>query len=191
MRRTYSYNWILCNHILHKAMLKFLGDRFSIQESHVQNHWVAPRSTQPFILLRLIKWVPGNSGEVVVKNKLPHQSGSLALKQLNPIHKKGLYIILKKFKKTHKKYFDIRKTKNIGICHDRYLAIFHHTICLIALEIMSRSDINSKLNPLTKFTSSKGSIDFKDIQSFPFDVRSSTYQGSNYLFTSDPRKFSD
>ena len=44
--------------------------------SHVQNHWVAPRLTQSFILLRSIKWVPGISGNLVVKSKLPPRSGS-------------------------------------------------------------------------------------------------------------------
>ena len=37
---------------------------------------VAPRSTQPFILLRLVKWVPEISGNLVVKSKLPPRSGS-------------------------------------------------------------------------------------------------------------------
>ena len=31
------------------------GAGFPIQGSHVQNHWVAPRSTQPFILPRSVK----------------------------------------------------------------------------------------------------------------------------------------
>ena len=31
--------------------------------------------TQPFILLMLIKWVPGNSGNLVAKKKLPPRSG--------------------------------------------------------------------------------------------------------------------
>ena len=31
------------------------GARFPIQGSHVQNHWAAPSSTQPFILPRSIK----------------------------------------------------------------------------------------------------------------------------------------
>ena len=31
------------------------GAGFPIQGSRVQNHWVAPRSTQPFILLRSVK----------------------------------------------------------------------------------------------------------------------------------------
>ena len=47
-----------------------------IQWSCVQNHWVAPRLTQPFILLRLIKWVPGTSGNLVVKSKLSPRSDS-------------------------------------------------------------------------------------------------------------------
>ena len=47
------------------------GARFPIQGSCVQNHWVAPRSTQSFILLRWTKWVPGISGNFVVKSKLP------------------------------------------------------------------------------------------------------------------------
>ena len=40
-----------------------------------QNHWVAPRSTQPFILPRSVKWVPVISGNLVVKSKLPPRSG--------------------------------------------------------------------------------------------------------------------
>ena len=49
---------------------------FPIQESRVQNYWVAPRSTQPFILPRSIKWVPGISGNLVVKSKLPPRSSN-------------------------------------------------------------------------------------------------------------------
>ena len=52
------------------------GAGFLIQGSRVQNHRGAPRSTQPFILLRSIKWVPGISGNLVVKSKLPPRSGS-------------------------------------------------------------------------------------------------------------------
>ena len=62
---------------------------FPIQRSHAQDHQVAPRSIQPFILLRSIKWVPGIFGNLVVKSKLPTQSGPVALRQLNPIHEKG------------------------------------------------------------------------------------------------------
>ena len=52
------------------------GAGFPIQGFHVQNHWVAPRLTQPFILLRSVKWVPEISGNLVVKSKLPPRSGS-------------------------------------------------------------------------------------------------------------------
>ena len=50
--------------------------RVVIQESRVQIQWVTPRSTQPFVLPRSIKWVPGVSGNLVVKSKLPPWSGS-------------------------------------------------------------------------------------------------------------------
>ena len=52
------------------------GAGFPIQRSHVQNHWLAPRSTQPFILVRSVKLLPEISGNLVVKSKLPPQSGS-------------------------------------------------------------------------------------------------------------------
>ena len=37
---------------------------------------LTPRLTQPFILQRSIKWVPGISGKLVVKSKLTPQSGT-------------------------------------------------------------------------------------------------------------------
>ena len=51
-------------------------------------HWVVLRSTQPFILPRSIKWVPGTPGYLVVKSKLFPCKGSVALRQLNPVHRK-------------------------------------------------------------------------------------------------------
>ena len=51
-------------------------------------HWVVLRSTQPFILLRSIKWVPGTPGYLVVKSKLFPCRGSVAFRQLNPVHRK-------------------------------------------------------------------------------------------------------
>ena len=51
------------------------GAGFPIQGPRVQNHGVAPRSAQPFILPRSIKWVPWISGELVVKSKLRPRSG--------------------------------------------------------------------------------------------------------------------
>ena len=52
------------------------GAGFPIQGSRVEKHWVVPKSTQPFILPRSIKWVPEISGSLVVKSKLHTGSGS-------------------------------------------------------------------------------------------------------------------
>ena len=65
------------------------GAGFPIQGFRVENHWLTPRSTQPFILPRSIKWVQGTSGNLVIKSKLPPRSGCVALRQLNPIQKRG------------------------------------------------------------------------------------------------------
>ena len=61
---------------------------FPIQGSQVQSHWVAPNSTQRFILHGSIKWAPGIPGNVVAKSKRTPRSGSVALKQLSLIHKR-------------------------------------------------------------------------------------------------------
>ena len=63
---------------------------FPVEGSGVQNHWMAPRLTQLFILSRLMKLVPGTTGDLVLKSELSLRRGSLALRQLNPIHKKEL-----------------------------------------------------------------------------------------------------
>ena len=68
----------------------FLTNFRATQECWVQNHWLAVMLTQTFIFPKSIKWVPGTSGDVVVKSKLSPRSGSVALKQLHPIHKKGM-----------------------------------------------------------------------------------------------------
>ena len=47
-----------------------------VEFKHVQNHWVVARSTQLFILPRSIKWVPGTSGNFLLKSKLPPRSDS-------------------------------------------------------------------------------------------------------------------
>ena len=52
------------------------GTGFPIQGYRVQNYRVALWSTQAFILLRFIKGVPGISGNLVVKSKLPPRSGT-------------------------------------------------------------------------------------------------------------------
>ena len=68
-----------------KVYWKELIAGFPIQGSRVQNRWVAPRSTQPFIFPRSIKWVPGISRNWVVKSKLPPRSGaSLELVEFYP-----------------------------------------------------------------------------------------------------------
>ena len=48
------------------------------------------RSFQPFIQVKLIKWLPATSGDWVVKSELSPRSGSVALRHLNSIHKKEL-----------------------------------------------------------------------------------------------------
>ena len=65
------------------------GVKLPIQGSCVQNQWVAPRLTWPFIFQRSIKRVPGNPGNLAVKSKLPPHGGSVTLRHLKPIHKKG------------------------------------------------------------------------------------------------------
>ena len=63
--------------------------RHWIQGSKVEKHWMAPRSTQPFIFWRLTKWVPATPGDLVVKSKLSPRIGYVVLRQLNPILQKG------------------------------------------------------------------------------------------------------
>ena len=46
------------------------------------------RLIQPFILLRSVKWVPGISGKLVAKSKLPPRSGSSFETELHLIHQK-------------------------------------------------------------------------------------------------------
>ena len=66
-----------------------LGAGFSIQGSLIQNYWVAPSSSQRFILLRSIKGVPGTPADLVIKSKLSRRSGFVALRQLNKSKSKG------------------------------------------------------------------------------------------------------
>ena len=88
----YRRSWLMINSKVYgismslKCILK--GTRFPIYGSQVQNHWVAPRLIQPFVLLRLMKCVWRTSGDLVVESKLPPSGDSADLRQLNPIHKK-------------------------------------------------------------------------------------------------------
>ena len=61
------------------------GTGFPIQGYWVQNHWMASRLTKVFIILRSIKCIP----EFVVNSNLYLHSGSVAMRQLNPMHEKG------------------------------------------------------------------------------------------------------
>ena len=69
------------NRFVYGAMAQWLG------------HWIpnpgflASRFTQTFILLRLIRLIPGIPGNLVVKNKLSPQSSLAALRQLNPLQR--------------------------------------------------------------------------------------------------------
>ena len=47
------------------------------------------RGPVSLILSRSIKWVPGISGNLVVKSKLPPRSNSVAFRKLKPIQKEG------------------------------------------------------------------------------------------------------
>ena len=56
--------------------------------SQVQSHWMVLRSTQPFILLRSIKYIWKNPGDLVVTSKLSPSSDSVALRKFNIIHER-------------------------------------------------------------------------------------------------------
>ena len=49
---------------------------FLIQRSWAQIHWVASKTTQPFIFPRLFKCVPGTAEDLLIKSKLSPRSGS-------------------------------------------------------------------------------------------------------------------
>ena len=64
---------------------------FPIEESRVHYHRVAQSSTQLFILLRPIGWVTEIPGDLLmVELKLSPLNDFRILRQLDPIHKKGL-----------------------------------------------------------------------------------------------------
>ena len=60
-----------------------------IPNQEVQRSKSVSGSNSVFILLNFMKWVPGTPGELKLEGELSPCSGSVALKQLNPIHKKG------------------------------------------------------------------------------------------------------
>ena len=71
-----SENYIdMMNFISEKLVEPVIKQNVEAFPSNV-TYWAAPRSTQPFILPRSTKWVPGISGNLVVKSKLPPRIGS-------------------------------------------------------------------------------------------------------------------
>ena len=58
------------------ANFSSINQNMVIPGSHDQNHCVTPRSPQPFTLASSMKLVPGISGYLVVKSKLPPRNGS-------------------------------------------------------------------------------------------------------------------
>ena len=74
------------------------------KRSRIQNHWLVIWSTQPLILAKLIKWVPGTPWDLVIKSKLSPSSGPAAFRQLKPNHKKtGLKFFISKEEREKKK----------------------------------------------------------------------------------------
>ena len=97
------------------------GAMTPIQEIQVQKNDVAPRLTQPFILLGVIRWVPGTLVNLVIERKLSTRSGSEALRELKTIQSGAIKIFLKKrlLRKSYKlrvllttqRYVTLKKTK--------------------------------------------------------------------------------
>ena len=69
-------------------VVKHLWESYNSRGPSFKANWVAPRSTQSFIVLRSIKWVSGTPGKLMVKSKLLPGYDYAALAQLNLIHKK-------------------------------------------------------------------------------------------------------
>ena len=80
----------------HGAMIWWLEHRTPIQEIQVQKNHVAPSLTQPFILLGVIRWVPGTPGNLVIESKLSTRSGSEALRALKTIQSGAIKFFWKK-----------------------------------------------------------------------------------------------
>ena len=70
----------------------------------VKKQWIAPSSTEHFIPSRQIKRIPGNFGDLMVKNKLSCNSGSAALRQLHPIHKMRSLTFFHNLRKINRNY---------------------------------------------------------------------------------------
>ena len=101
-----------------------------------------PKSTQSFIIPRSIKWIPRNSGDLVIKSKLFPHSGSVPLRQLSPSIKRG-----------HKVFFWV-KTYQIDL-HSRTCWTYNkNECCFLYGQYFSEKTIVGKLLG-SKFSSNK------------------------------------
>ena len=126
----------ICTKWAKNRVFEFIGNfnshQFFLNRSHVQNQLVSPRLTQPFILPMFFKRVPGISGNLVVKSKLPSCSGSVAFRQLNSSIKKGAIKIF--FHMCFIFYNKINSGKLQNTSHMRFLH-FQETLSLDFLEM--------------------------------------------------------
>ena len=81
-----------------------------------KSHSMAPRSTQPFFLLRTIKWVPGIPWDIVVKNKLCPSSGSQLQGSWTPSIKRGHKVL---FSVSCSPYKGLIKVSSIKLLSDQ------------------------------------------------------------------------
>ena len=91
------------------------GAGFPILRPCVQNQWVAPRSTHPFIFPRPLKRVPRISGNLVVKSKLPPRSDSKPWGSWSPSIKSGHKVFIKFFFSELREYLAKIFTKRLSV----------------------------------------------------------------------------
>ena len=93
------------------------GAMTCVQGIQVQKNHVAPRLTQLFILLGVIRWVPGTPGNLVIESKLSLRSSSEALKGLKTIQSGAIKLFLKK--SSLRKLYKLRVLRTV----QRYLTL--------------------------------------------------------------------
>ena len=89
-------NWVFTFKIGLPNYSNGYGDGFPFQSSIFKSDGRLQYQAlfQPFIPLKLIKWVPGSPGDSAVKSKVSLHSDSVAPRQLNRNHKKRSYKVL-------------------------------------------------------------------------------------------------
>ena len=75
-----EYKFCLYTYLI--ELINIISMEIQTSSSYVQKYWVAPGLTQPFILLRLIRWISE------IKSKLPPHSSSTAFRKFKTIPKK-------------------------------------------------------------------------------------------------------